>query len=89
MTPAGLTLILVVAVAPAIAKDRIGAVERNWRGFCRDSDIGRRKGIGSRRKFVHEKTGAIISLHKPHLRNELKAYQVRDVLTHLKEEQFI
>ena len=47
------------------------------------------EGSGSRRKFVHGKTGAIISLHKPHPRNELKAYQIRDVLTHLREEGYV
>ena len=44
------------------------------------------KGSGSRRKFFNHKTGVSISLHQPHPGNELKAYQVRDVLDHLKQE---
>jgi len=43
------------------------------------------KGSGSRRKFIHG-NGAIISLHEPHPRKELKAYQMRDVINHLKEQ---
>ena len=46
-------------------------------------------GSGSRRKFIHEKTGVVISLHEPHPRKELKTYQVRDVLAHLKEEKYL
>ena len=46
-------------------------------------------GSGSRRRFIHEKTMAVISLHEPHPRKELKAYQVRDVLAHLKEEKYL
>lgn len=41
---------------------------------------------GSRRKFIHEGSGVMISLHRPHPGNELKSYQIRDVLTHLKQE---
>jgi hypothetical protein len=44
------------------------------------------KGSGSRRKFFNAKTGVGISLHQPHPRNELKSYQVREVLDHLKQE---
>ena len=43
-------------------------------------------GGGSRRKFFNPETGVSISLHEPHPRNELKAYQVRAVLDHLKQE---
>jgi hypothetical protein len=43
-------------------------------------------GSGSRRKFFNPHTGVSISLHQPHPRNELKAYQVKDVLEHLKQE---
>jgi predicted RNA binding protein YcfA (HicA-like mRNA interferase family) len=46
-------------------------------------------GSGSRRKFIHEKTAVVLSLHQPHPANELKAYQVRDILAHLKEEKYI
>jgi len=42
-------------------------------------------GSGSRRKFFNAKTGDVISLHQPHPNNVLKAYQVGDVLSHLKE----
>ncbi len=42
-------------------------------------------GSGSRRKFFNVKTGDVISLHQPHPNNILKGYQVRDVLSHLKE----
>ncbi|MBV9226567.1 MAG: type II toxin-antitoxin system HicA family toxin [Acidobacteriaceae bacterium] len=46
-------------------------------------------GRGSRRKFVHAKTAVMISLHKPHPGHELKAYQVREILAHLKEEKYL
>ncbi len=44
------------------------------------------KGSGSRRKFVNARTGVSISLHQPHPENELKSYQVKDVLDHLRQE---
>lgn len=44
------------------------------------------KGSGSRRKFFNASTGVSISLHQPHPRNELKFYQVREVLDHLRQE---
>lgn len=44
------------------------------------------EGSGSRRKFIHSATKAIISLHEPHPNSVLKEYQIRDVLTHLKEQ---
>lgn len=40
---------------------------------------------GSRRKFYNERTGALICIHQRHPRSTLLAYQVRDVLGHLKE----
>jgi hypothetical protein len=43
-------------------------------------------GSGSRRKFFNAKTGDDINLHQPHPKNILKSYQIRDVLTHLKEK---
>lgn len=43
------------------------------------------KGGGSRRKFVHGKTKAIVSLHEPHPKPILKAYAVDLVVEHLKE----
>jgi hypothetical protein len=44
------------------------------------------KRSGSRRKFFNPKTGVSISLHQPHPRNELKSYQVKDILDHLRQE---
>jgi hypothetical protein len=44
------------------------------------------KGSGSRRKFLNAKTGVSISIHEPHPRKELKSYQVKDILDHLKQE---
>jgi len=38
---------------------------------------------GSRRRFVNENK-VVITLHKPHPSNILKAYQVKDVVTVLK-----
>lgn len=43
---------------------------------------------GSRRRFVHD-TAAMISLHRPHPRNELKGYQVDLVLDVLTKEGLI
>jgi hypothetical protein len=42
-------------------------------------------GSGSRRKFCRA-DGVMIHLHKPHPGNELRSYQIRDVLKHLKQE---
>jgi hypothetical protein len=44
------------------------------------------KGSGSRRKFLNRSTGVSISLHQAHPKNELKSYQVKDILDHLKQE---
>ena len=44
------------------------------------------KGDGSRRRFFNPQTGAVISLHEPHPRKILKAYQMKDVLMHLREK---
>lgn len=44
-------------------------------------------GGGSRRRFVHRKTGHVIRLHEPHPGNEVKPYmvrQIRDVLIELR-----
>ncbi|HXE11667.1 MAG TPA: type II toxin-antitoxin system HicA family toxin [Bryobacteraceae bacterium] len=46
-------------------------------------------GSGSRRKFYREETKALISLHQPHPGRILKAYQVRDLLNHLREQKLI
>jgi predicted RNA binding protein YcfA (HicA-like mRNA interferase family) len=34
-------------------------------------------GGGSRRKFIHDETGHMVSLHQPHPGNELKPYMVK------------
>ena len=44
---------------------------------------------GSRRKFYNGATGALIAIHEPHPQSVLKAYQVRDVLDHLKERDLL
>jgi predicted RNA binding protein YcfA (HicA-like mRNA interferase family) len=46
------------------------------------------KTAGSRRRFVHA-TAATISLHKPHPGNELKRYQVDQLIDTLKQEGLI
>jgi len=43
------------------------------------------KTSGSRRRFVHPTRGPI-SLHTPHPGNELKSYQVAQIITFLKAE---
>ena len=40
---------------------------------------------GSRRKFIESFTKHIISLHKPHPTNILKAYQIKDIIESLKQ----
>ena len=47
------------------------------------------KGGGSRRKFVHGKTKAVVSLHEPHPRPILKAYAVDLIIEHLTEVGFL
>jgi hypothetical protein len=39
---------------------------------------------GSRVAFIHQPTQAVLRLHRPHPGNELKAYQVDNVLEYLK-----
>lgn len=39
---------------------------------------------GSRVAFIHQPTQAILRLHRPHPGNELKAYQIDNVLEFLK-----
>lgn len=43
---------------------------------------------GSRRKFTDAKKN-IISLHKPHPSNIIKGYTIREVITHLKVNDYI
>ncbi len=42
------------------------------------------KTSGSRTAFIHQPTKEILRLHRPHPRNELKAYQIDLVLNFLK-----
>lgn len=44
------------------------------------------KGAGSRRRFFNPNTGVTLSLHEPHPRKELKSYQVKAILDHLRQE---
>jgi len=41
-------------------------------------------GKGSKRKFVHTETKALISLHEPHPSNILKEYMVDLIVEHLR-----
>ncbi len=49
---------------------------------CIEDTSGRTS--GSRVAFIHQPTQAILRLHRPHPGNELKAYQVDNVLEFLK-----
>ena len=44
---------------------------------------------GSSRKFIHVESKVTWMTHEPHPQNVLKAYQIRDVLSHLKQEKKI
>lgn len=44
---------------------------------------------GSSRKFIHTETQVTWMTHEPHPKNILKAYQIKDVLSHLKQEKKI
>lgn len=44
---------------------------------------------GSRRKFYHEKSGCLITLHEPHPSKILKAYAMKNILTKLQESELI
>jgi hypothetical protein len=46
-------------------------------------------GSGSRRKFIHAKTKRIVSLHRRHPDNTLLDYQVKEILSFLKQEGII
>ncbi|MFA5205978.1 MAG: type II toxin-antitoxin system HicA family toxin [Lentisphaeria bacterium] len=45
-------------------------------------------GGGSRRKFHHAQNGWLVILHEPHPGRILKAYQLREVAGHLKQNGF-
>ena len=57
----------------------------NYLNFTRSN---KGKTSGSRVMFVSEKHGSIL-LHKPHPQKELKAYQVRQLLDFLEQEDLI
>jgi len=46
-------------------------------------------GKGSRRKFVHKDTKAIISCHEPHPSPDVDKGCIADIVAHLKEHAFI
>ncbi|MCE2732374.1 MAG: type II toxin-antitoxin system HicA family toxin [Cyclobacteriaceae bacterium] len=48
-----------------------------------------KKGGGSRRKFIHPVTNAVLSLHEPHPKPQLKSYVIDIIIEHLKEEGLI
>lgn len=39
---------------------------------------------GSRRKFFHNETEYLVSIHQPHPQNTLKQYQIQDLIEALK-----
>lgn len=47
------------------------------------------KTAGSRRSFIHESTKHIISLHKPHPHNNLKKYQIDEIISELTKTGFL
>lgn len=48
-----------------------------------------RQGSGSRVRFINERTGHKILLHKPHPGNELKGYQVRELYSYLEQQGYL
>lgn len=48
-----------------------------------------KKGSGSRRKFIHDKTKVAVSLHKPHPKPVMKMYAIDIIIEHLKEEGLV
>lgn len=60
-----------------------------WKECCQLLDsLGfvRLEGSGSRVKFHHPRTDAMISLHRPHPGNEMKQYQMKLVRDQLKQD---
>ncbi len=49
-------------------------------------EIQKGKTSGSRVAFIHPDTRHIIRLHKPHLGNELKTYQINLIYQELKDQ---
>jgi hypothetical protein len=46
------------------------------------------KSSGSGRKFILERTGAVLFIHEPHPAKVLKPYQVKDAIALLEREGF-
>ena len=44
------------------------------------------KTSGSRQRFIHQVSGVVISLHRPHPHKEFKNYQLAQVIETLQEE---
>lgn len=61
-----------------------GELEKLLKGLGYDANATGKTG-GSRRRFTHKERGPII-LHKPHPGNELKSYQIVQLITHFKVE---
>lgn len=53
----------------------------------REESIGRSS--GSRVAFIHSNTRHIIRLHKPHPGNELRLYQINQIIKVLKDQEVI
>jgi len=47
------------------------------------------RGSGSRRKFRHKVTNAVISLHEPHPKKIMKLYAIDEIINTLKEGGFL
>ena len=61
----------------------------NLLGYFGYYEFKKGKTAGSRRAFVHQKTKHIIRLHKPHLKNILKRYQIEEVIDELTKNGLI
>ena len=47
------------------------------------------EGAGSRVKFINKENNVLISLHRPHPKPELKAYQVKQIVEQLTNGELI
>ncbi|MBK9981821.1 MAG: type II toxin-antitoxin system HicA family toxin [Saprospiraceae bacterium] len=52
-------------------------------------ELKKGKSAGSRRAFCNKETKHIIRLHKPHPNNELKMYQINEIIEELTKSGFI
>jgi hypothetical protein len=48
-----------------------------------------KKGSGSRRKFINEKTKRVLSVHEPHPKPVLKRYALEIIIDHLRKDILI